>query len=87
MSTYYDEDELDDNVSLNTGVFKRLLKVVKPYWPTMVLAIIAIIVIVAKPEIFIFTIFIAYMISGPLTYLLRLLRWRKKPKEEGGGTS
>ncbi|NLV25010.1 MAG: CDP-diacylglycerol--serine O-phosphatidyltransferase [Deltaproteobacteria bacterium] len=53
----------------------------------LVLAIIAIIVIVAKPEIFIFTIFIAYMISGPLTYLLRLLRWRKKPKEEGGGTS
>jgi ATP-binding cassette subfamily B protein len=42
VSTYYDEDELDDNVSLNTGVFKRLLKVVKPYWPTMVLAIIAI---------------------------------------------
>jgi ABC-type multidrug transport system fused ATPase/permease subunit len=42
VSTYYDEDELDDNISLNTGVFKRLLKVVKPYWPTMVLAIIAI---------------------------------------------
>ncbi len=42
MSTFFDEDELDDNVSLNTGVFKRLLKVVKPYWLTMVLAILAI---------------------------------------------
>jgi CDP-diacylglycerol--serine O-phosphatidyltransferase len=48
----------------------------------LVLAIVAIIVIVSKPEIFIFTLFVAYMLSGPLTYLMRLMRWRKKPKEE-----
>jgi len=58
------------------GLFKR-----QPF-PFLVLAIIAIIVIVAKPEIFIFTIFIAYMVSGPLSYLIRLLRWKRKPKGE-----
>ncbi|MBN1142699.1 MAG: CDP-diacylglycerol--serine O-phosphatidyltransferase [Deltaproteobacteria bacterium] len=52
----------------------------------LVLAIIGIIVVVAKPEIFIFTIFIGYMLSGPFIYLCRLLRWRKKPKAETGGS-
>ena len=32
VSTYYDENELDDEVHLSTGVFGRLLKLLKKYW-------------------------------------------------------
>ena len=39
MSTYYDENELDDEVSLNSGVFGRMLKLLKPYWLTLVLGL------------------------------------------------
>jgi len=48
----------------------------------LVLGIFIIIVVVAKPEIFIFTLFFAYMVSGPISYLLRLLRWRKRSHGE-----
>lgn len=46
----------------------------------LVLGIFIIIVVVARPEIFIFAIFFCYMLSGPILYLLRLLRWRKRPQ-------
>lgn len=39
MSTYYDENELDDNVIVNGSVIKRLLGVLKPHWKTMMLAL------------------------------------------------
>ncbi|MBN2428973.1 MAG: CDP-diacylglycerol--serine O-phosphatidyltransferase [Deltaproteobacteria bacterium] len=48
----------------------------------LVLGIFVIIVVVARPEIFIFTIFFGYMISGPISYLLRFLRWRRKPHSD-----
>jgi CDP-diacylglycerol---serine O-phosphatidyltransferase len=48
----------------------------------LVLGIFIIIVVVAKPEIFIFSIFFCYMLSGPILYLMRFLRWRKRPQSE-----
>ena len=39
MSTYYDENELDDEVSLNSGVIGRLLKLLKPYWLMLILGL------------------------------------------------
>ncbi|MEN6531222.1 MAG: ABC transporter ATP-binding protein, partial [Anaerolineaceae bacterium] len=42
MSNQYNEEELDDVVSLKSGVIKRLLQALKPYWPQMLLAVIGI---------------------------------------------
>ncbi len=42
MSTYYDENELDDEVNLQSGVLSRLLKLLKPYWVLVVLGILSI---------------------------------------------
>lgn len=42
MSTYYDENELDDEVHLSTGVIGRLLKLLKNYWLLIVLGVGAI---------------------------------------------
>jgi len=39
VSTYYDENELDDEVSLNSGVIGRLLKLLKPYWLMLILGL------------------------------------------------
>ncbi len=44
----------------------------------LVLAIFIIIVVVAQPEIMFFLLFFAYMIAGPIGYLLRLLRNRRR---------
>ena len=49
----------------------------------LVLAIVAIIVIVARPEIFIFTIFVVYMLSAPVLHVARFLYWRRKPAPSG----
>ncbi|PLX85099.1 MAG: CDP-diacylglycerol--serine O-phosphatidyltransferase [Desulfuromonas sp.] len=46
----------------------------------LVMAVIFIIVIVAQPEIVLFLLFLAYMVSGPLGFLLKLFR-----KPRGGG--
>lgn len=45
MSTYYDENELDDEVNLQSGVLSRLLKLLKPYWLTVVLGLLSIVVV------------------------------------------
>ncbi len=42
MSNQYNEEELDDVVSLKSGVIRRLLQALKPYWPQMLLAVIGI---------------------------------------------
>ena len=42
MSTYKDENELDDEVNLKSGVIGRLLKLIKPYWWILLLAVAAI---------------------------------------------
>ena len=42
MSNQYSEEELDDVVSLKSGVIRRLLQALKPYWPQMLLAVIGI---------------------------------------------
>ncbi|MGI6249904.1 MAG: ABC transporter ATP-binding protein [Anaerolineaceae bacterium] len=42
MSTWYDENELDEDVSLKGGIFKRLVQVVKPHWRTLYGAILGI---------------------------------------------
>lgn len=42
MSTYKDENELDDEVNLKSGVIGRLLKLIKPYWWILLLAVVAI---------------------------------------------
>jgi len=45
VSTYYDENELDDEVNLQSGVLSRLLKLLKPYWLTVVLGVLSIVVV------------------------------------------
>lgn len=44
----------------------------------LVLAIFILIVVVAWPEIMFFSLFLAYIVSGPLGYLIQLLRRRRK---------
>ena len=48
----------------------------------LVLAIFLIMVVVAQPEIMFFLIFFCYMASGPLGYVLRLLRKRRRRRGE-----
>lgn len=48
----------------------------------LVLAIFLIMVVVAQPEIMFFLIFFCYMVSGPLGYVLRLLRKRRRRRGE-----
>ena len=43
MSQNYDENELDDDVHITTGVMKRLLSVVKPHWESLALGLFGII--------------------------------------------
>ena len=45
MSTFYEEDELDDEVNLTSGVLARLLDLLKPYWLTVLLGILSIAVV------------------------------------------
>ncbi|MBP7213972.1 MAG: ABC transporter ATP-binding protein, partial [Anaerolineaceae bacterium] len=42
MSTYNEDNELDDEVNLKSGVIGRLLKLIKPYWWILLLAVVAI---------------------------------------------
>jgi ATP-binding cassette subfamily B protein len=42
VSTYYDENELEDDVNLQSGVIGRLIKLLKPYWLTVLLGILSI---------------------------------------------
>lgn len=42
MSTYKDENELDDEVNLKSGVIGRLLKLIKSYWWLLLLGLVAI---------------------------------------------
>ncbi|MFZ3071330.1 MAG: ABC transporter ATP-binding protein [Anaerolineaceae bacterium] len=44
MSTYYDENELDDNVPVKGNILKRLLSVLEPHKKTLVGALLAIII-------------------------------------------
>ncbi len=48
----------------------------------LVLAIFILIVIVAQPYIMFFVLFLAYIVSGPLDYVLRLLRRRRKAEAD-----
>jgi len=43
VSQNYDENELDDDVHITTGVMKRLLSVVKPHWESLALGLFGII--------------------------------------------
>jgi len=45
VSTFYDEEELDDEVDLKSGVLRRLLNLLKPYWLTVLLGILSIAVV------------------------------------------
>ncbi len=45
MSTYYDENELDDNVPLNSNVLKRLFSTLRPHWKPLLGGVIAIVVV------------------------------------------
>ena len=45
MSTYYDENELDDEVNLQSGVLGRLFNLLKRYKLTMILSILSIAVV------------------------------------------
>ncbi|HOO58347.1 MAG TPA: hypothetical protein PK273_03550, partial [Anaerolineaceae bacterium] len=45
MSTYYDENELDDNVRFDGNVIKRLFETLAPHKKTMIGSMIAIILV------------------------------------------
>ena len=45
MSTYYDENELDDNVRFNGNVIKRLFETLAPHKKTMIGSMVAIILV------------------------------------------
>jgi len=45
VSTYYDENELDDNVRFNGNVIKRLLGTLTPHKKTMISSMLAIIMV------------------------------------------
>jgi ATP-binding cassette subfamily B protein len=45
VSTYYDENELDDNVPLNSNVLKRLFSTLRPHWKPLLGGVIAIVVV------------------------------------------
>lgn len=45
MSTYYDENELDDNVPLKSNVLKRLFSTLRPHWKPLLGGVIAIVVV------------------------------------------
>lgn len=45
MSTYYDENELDDNVPVKTNVLKRLGNTLRPHWKTLLGGVLAIVVV------------------------------------------
>jgi CDP-diacylglycerol--serine O-phosphatidyltransferase len=48
----------------------------------LVLAIVLIWVIVAQPEIMFFSIFLCYILSGPVGYLVRLMRRPHREKSD-----
>ena len=43
MSQNYDENELDDDVHITTGVMKRLFAVLKPHWKSLALGLFGIV--------------------------------------------
>lgn len=45
MSQHYDENELDDEVHITTGVMKRLFSVVKPHWKALLLGMLGVIAV------------------------------------------
>jgi len=45
VSTYYDENELDDNVPIKSNVLKRLFSTLRPHWKALLGGVIAIVVV------------------------------------------
>ena len=45
MSTYYDENELDDNVPIKGNVLKRLFGALRPHWKPLLGGVLAIVVV------------------------------------------
>ena len=54
MSTYYDENELDDSVPLSGNLFKRLLKSIQPHWRTMLAGMFGISLVAIADAVFTF---------------------------------
>jgi ATP-binding cassette subfamily B protein len=52
MSTYYDENELDDNVPLSGNLFHRLLNVIKPHWRIMLAGMLGISLVAIADAVF-----------------------------------
>ena len=54
MSTYYDEDELEESVPFRGNVFKRMFGVLKPHWRTLLGTLIGISIVSALDAYFTF---------------------------------
>jgi len=52
VSTYYDENELEDTVTQKSGVFRRLWGVLKPHYKSLLLALAGIIIVSALDSYF-----------------------------------
>ena len=76
MSQHYDENELDDEVHITSGVMKRLLSVLKPHWKALLLGMLGVIFVSLLDSYFNIIskdIIDKGILAGDKTALLRLL--------------
>jgi len=78
MSTYYDENELDDDVPLSGNLFHRLLNVIKPHWRIMLNGMLGISLVAVADAVFTYIqkeIIDRAIIAGDKTVLLQLFTY------------
>ena len=78
MSTYYDENELDDDVPLSGNLFHRLLNVIKPHWRIMLAGMLGISLVAIADAVFTYIqkeIIDRAIIAGDKTVLLQLFTY------------
>ena len=78
MSTFYDENELDDNVPLTGNLFHRLLGIIKPHWRIMTAGMIGISLVAIADAVFTYLqkeIIDRAIIAGDQSVLLQLFTY------------
>lgn len=78
MSTFYDENELDDNVPLTGNLFNRLLNVIKPHWRIMLAGMLGISLVAIADAVFTYLqkeIIDRAILAGDQTVLLQLFTY------------
>src|SRR5690606_25071476 len=78
MSTFYDENELDDNVPLTGNLFHRLLGIIKPHWRIMTAGMFGISLVAISDAVFTYLqkeIIDRAIIAGDQSVLLQLFTY------------